>query len=281
MFWVMVSIVSGKISIYIVDDNFDYVYLVEECLGTVQEFELCGKAHDGETAVREILIKRPDVVLLDVVLPQMDGIAVLEELQKVDAPKPIIIMLTAIGQDKYVKKALSLGAEYYILKPYDMTLLPKRIIQIYQDCEKNAKSLKESNTSSTVPMGPGKEPQADDRRATAVAGAKKALLDMGMPSYLNGYNYLLEAIVETVLSEKGYIPITKELYPMIARHFDTSVGKVERTIRSAVQRIWQRVNSQKLSQYFPSASHHMAVHPTNSEFIASVADKIRISYFSK
>ncbi len=189
-------------------------------------------------------------------------------------------MLTAIGQDKYVKKTLSLGAEYYILKPYDMTLLPKRIMQIYKDCENNANSLKESNTA-TGSMEPGKELQEDKRREAAVTGVKKALLEMGMPSYLNGYNFLLEAIVETVLSEKGHIPITKELYPLIAERFNTSVGKVERTIRSAVQRIWQRVNSQKLSHYFPSASCNKGVYPTNSEFIASVADKIRISYFSK
>lgn len=271
---------SGKISIYIVDDNIDFVYLVEDCLGMVPEFELCGKAYDGETAVREILLKRPDIVLLDVVLPQMDGIAVLEELQKAEPPKPIIIMLTAIGQDKYIKKALSLGAEYYILKPYDMTLLPKRIIQIYHDCKNNAKLLKETDNAA-VSLEPEEKNQTDNSREAVEAYVKKTLLEMGVPSYLNGYDYLLKAIVETVLSEDGYIPITKELYPMIAAHFNTSTGKVERAIRSVIQRVWQRVNSQKLSQFFPYTDNRSKIHPTNSEFIATVADRIRLLYFTK
>lgn len=278
----MVRNVSEKIKVYVVDDNEEFIRLVEEGLRTVPEFQVIGKALDGETAIHEIVEKKPDLVLLDLVIPQKDGIAVLEELQKTEHFKqPVIIMLTAIGQDRYIKKAMGLGAEYYILKPYDMNLLPKRIMQVYQDSVRSEEQpgiIKQTFFSQNDIRT--REYHTRSLREIAEADVIRALQELGVPAHLCGYGYLQKAILETVLSERGYIPITKELYPMIAESFDTTPGKVERAIRGAIQKVWQRMNTQKLSKFFTYAENR-EVHPTNSEFIATVADKIRLTHLTR
>lgn len=280
----MVRIVSEIIKVYVVDDSEEYIQQVEQSLSTVLDFEMIGKAYDGETAIQEIIAIKPDVVLLDLIIPQKDGIAVLEELQRREnGQKPVIIMLTAIGQDKYIKKALSLGAEYYILKPYDMDLLPVRIKQVYQDSDRSGKTEKrEMITGEPQPhINKAKELRPHNLHDNAEADVIKALQDIGVPAHLSGYGYLQKAILETVLSERGFIPITKELYPMIADCYNTSPGKVERAIRGAIQKVWQRMNTQKISQFFTYTENRKGVHPTNSEFIATIADKIRLMYLTK
>ncbi len=276
--------VSEKIKVYVVDDCEEYIQQVEQSLSTVSDFEIIGKAYDGETAIHEIVAVKPDIVLLDLIIPQKDGIAVLEELQRQTGwQKPVIIILTAIGQDKYIKKALSLGAEFYILKPYDMELLPKRIMQVYSDSDRRGKSERKEIASGEPMMNTGrvKETRAHTLRERAEADVIKALQDIGVPAHLSGYGYLQKAILETVLSERGFIPITKELYPMIADCFGTSPGKVERAIRGAIQKVWQRMDAQKLNHFFNYAENRKGVHPTNSEFIATIADKIRLRYLTK
>lgn len=280
----MVRIVSEKIRVYIVDDSEAYIQQVEESLKTLSEFQVIGNARDGETAIDEIKAVKPDIVIMDLILPKMDGIAVLEELQKADdGYKPVIIMLTAIGQDKYIKKAMRLGAEYYILKPYDMTLLPRRVLQVYQDSGKTEKKVKKEYSRKAYPPQPLKESEKTplSLRESAEAEVNKALRDIGVPSHLNGYIYLQKAILETVLSNRGVIPITKELYPMIAECFDTTPGKVERAIRSAIKKVWQKMNIQRLGQFFTCIESRKGVQPTNSEFIATIADKIRLTHFPK
>ncbi|NLO41060.1 MAG: sporulation transcription factor Spo0A [Ruminiclostridium sp.] len=276
-------IVSEKIKVYVVDDSDEYIQHVEQSLGKVSDFEIIGKAYDGETAIREIVNVKPDIVLLDLIIPQKDGIAVLEELQRVEGwQRPVIIMLTAIGQDKYIKKALSLGAEYYILKPYDMDLLPKRILQVYQDSDRRGRPERKERLAEVQPTprsSVAKEPR--NLRDNAEADVIKVLQDIGVPAHLSGYSYLQKAILETVLSERGFIPITKELYPMIAECYSTTPGKVERAIRGAIQKLWQRVNNQKLNQFFIHTENRNDDHPTNSEFIATIADKIRLMYLTK
>jgi|LSQX01.3.fsa_nt_gb two-component system response regulator (stage 0 sporulation protein A) len=280
----MVRIVNEKITVYVVDDSEEYIQLVEESLSNIPNFEIIGKAYDGEAAIKGITETKPDIVLLDLVIPQKDGIAVLEELQKEEElHNSVIIMLTAIGQDKYIKKALSLGAEYYIMKPYDMNLLPKRILQVYQDSERNKKpNFRIPTAMNSQPRAiRAKERQSYTLRDYAEADVIKALRDIGVPAHLSGYGYLQKAILETVLSERGFIPITKELYPMIAESFNTTPGKVERAIRGAIQKVWQRMNPEKLAKFFTYAENRKDAHPTNSEFIATIADKIRLMYLTK
>jgi two-component system response regulator (stage 0 sporulation protein A) len=272
--------VKEKIKVFIVDDSQDYVFLLEKCLKAVSKFELIGRAYDGETAVQQIIALEPDIVIMDIIIRKKDGIAVLEELQNTNGfQKPVIIILTAINLEKYIKKALSLGAQYYILKPYNIKTLPKKIMQVYQDSlTGDAVYIPHKQTGDKSFHIRRKKIRDQSLREFAKADVVKALRDIGVPEHLSGYLYLHMAILETVLSEKGIIPLTKELYPMIARHFNTSPGKVERTIRCTIQKVWQRADRQEMSRFFTHTHAHNGIYPTNSEFIAAVADKIRLMY---
>jgi len=273
----MVRRVKKEISIIIVDNNEDFAAEMENGLNTIQGFKIIEKVFDGETAVREIVDKKPDIVILELVMPLKDGIAVLEELQeKMAGNKPVIIVLSSIGNDNFIKKALSLGAEYYIMKPFDMDLLPKRILQIYDDTAGKEKinryfkvNVKSDNT----------KPKKHSRRELLELYVKKVLMDIEVPAHLSGYAYLQRAIVENVLCERGTIPITKKLYPMIAEYYNTSPGRVERAIRNAIQKVWQTGNHYELNQYFSSMKNRKGTPPTNAEFISTIADKIKLSYF--
>lgn len=252
---------SDKISVLAVDDNEEFMAFVENILTNNGAFNFLGCAYNGDEAVNKILSLQPDLVLLDVVMPYKDGIAVLEELKQLDLQKrPIVIMITAIGEDRFIKKALELGAEYYILKPFDLTFLPNRIIGIYKEAKKETYNTKKIDVSF-------------EEIETEVI---RALRDIGVSPHLNGYLYLKKAIAEVVLSEKGYIPVTTELYPRVAALFNTESTKVERSIRGAIQKAWSRCNLDRISYYFPATEAFKSIKPTNSEFIATIADKIRL-----
>ena len=258
-----------KITLVVVDDNPDFVQLIAESLEKEPDIRIVGTAYNGLEALAVIRQKKPQIVLLDVVMPEKDGLEVLEEMKSFDAAdRPVTIMLTAIGQDHYIRRALSLGAEYYIIKPFDLTLLGKRIRQIYQDTVES-------------PAGNGVAETRVNRPVTAVTREEVeeevtvALRDVSVPPHLTGYLFLKKGIVATVLSDKGFIPATKELYPAIAEEFGTSAGKIERAIRGAIQKAWARKEQTNASQYFTYAGKYKSIKPTNSEFIATIASKIR------
>lgn len=278
----MVSNVNKEISIIIVENNEDYAMEVEKSLETIPAFKTVAKAYDGATAVQKIIEKKPDIVIMDLIMPVKDGIAVLEELkEKGIAPKPVIIILTAIGNEKFIKKALSLGAEYYILKPFNMDLLPRRIMQIYSDSEQ---AEKPDYDYKTVPEQIRPENNITGKgslREDLEFCVRKILMEIEVPAHLSGYMYLQMAIVENALYERGTIPITKQLYPMIAEYYNTSPGRVEKAIRNAIRKVWEKGNQKELSKYFSMSGEKKNTPPTNSEFISTIADKIKLTYLLK
>lgn len=261
---------GNLISLVLVDDNPDFVELMRETLEKEQDIHIIGTAYNGLEALAIIRQKKPEMVLLDVVMPEKDGLEVLEEMKNFDAAdRPVTIMLTAIGQDHYIRRALALGAEYYIIKPFDLSLLGKRIRQIYQD---------------TVESPPVKDNAGETHFKRSIDAVSReevdeavtvALRDVSVPPHLTGYLFLKKGIAATVASEKGFIPATKELYPSIAEEFGTSAGKIERAIRGAIQKAWSRKDQTNASQYFTYAGKYKSIKPTNSEFIATIAAKIR------
>ncbi|ANW99374.1 sporulation transcription factor [Thermoclostridium stercorarium subsp. thermolacticum DSM 2910] len=280
-------IVNKEIDIIIVDNNEEYALEVEKSLKTVPAFRIVGKVYDGETAVKKIIEHKPDVIILDLVMPVKDGIAVLEEIRTISfEPKPVIIVLTAIGNEKIIKKALSLGADYYIIKPFDMDLLPKRIMQIYGDFERAERQYREYGKTVKLPNFESEKNESDETEKNTVREdlelyVRRVLMELGVPAHLSGYGYLQMAIVENSLCERGTIPITKQLYPMIAEAFNTSAGRVERAIRNAIRKVWQEGNRNELSKYFIYSEKRKNHPPTNSEFISTIADKIKLTYLSK
>lgn len=259
-----------EITLVVVDDSPDFVALIIEMLEKEPDIRVVGTAYNGIEALSVIRRKKPWMVLLDVVMPEKDGLEVLETLRTFSsADRPVSVMLTAIGQDHYIRRAIALGAEYYLIKPFDLTLLAKRIRQIHED-------LSESSTANAS------QTEAKGFRALAAVSRDEvedevvmALRDVSVPPHLTGYQFLKKGIIATVLSEKGFLPATKELYPTIAEEFDTTSGKIERAIRGAIQKAWSRNEQTNASQYFTYAGKYKSIKPTNSEFIATMATKIR------
>ncbi|MBF7082078.1 sporulation transcription factor Spo0A [Desulfallas sp. Bu1-1] len=246
------------IKILVADDNKDFCELLKEFLQQQDDFELVGIALNGLEAIELIKEKSPDVLVLDVIMPHLDGIGVLEKLSDMNyRDKPKVIMLTAFGQENITQRAVELGADYYILKPFDFSVLATRIRQL-------AGGLKVSQYISVA------KPKNLDVAVTNI------IHEMGVPAHIKGYHYLRDAILKVIEDVNLLGAVTKELYPMIAQKYQTTPSRVERAIRHAIELAWDRGNIEMMTKFFGYTINLERGKPTNSEFIAMVADKLRI-----
>ena len=265
-----------KISVLVADDNMDFVMTLVNYLEKEEDMEVIGIAKDGKEACDIIINTQPDVVLLDVIMPYLDGIGVLEKISDTNLKKrPIFIMLSAVGQVKITRQAISLGAEYYIVKPFDIELLIKRIRDI-----KNYKPVGTSNTTAVsreikVPYIEISENNKNDLDSLE-ALVTNIIHELGVPAHIKGYQYLREAIMMVINDIDIINQITKQLYPDIAKKFKTTPSRVERAIRHAIEVAWSRGEQQAVERIFGYTISASKGKPTNSEFIAMVADKLRL-----
>ncbi|MNW53078.1 Stage 0 sporulation protein A [compost metagenome] len=216
--------------------------------------------------------KVPDVLILDIIMPHLDGLGVLERLRDINlSPQPKIIMLTAFGQENITQRAVQLGASYYILKPFDMEVLANRIRQLVgvQTTTTSSSTQSAFAKSNVVPLGKGKNLDAN---ITSI------IHEIGVPAHIKGYQYLREAITMVYNNIEILGAITKTLYPAIAEKFKTTPSRVERAIRHAIEVAWTRGNIDSISHLFGYTINISKSKPTNSEFIAMVADKLRIEH---
>lgn len=241
----------------IVDDNREFCDLLQEYITQQEDISLVGVAHNGNEALELIEEHNPDVVVLDIIMPHLDGIGVLEKLSDTSNLRPKVIMLTAFGQESITQRALELGADYYILKPFDFSVLTTRIRQLVNGL----------NVSQYV--SPSK-PKNLDVIVTNI------IHEMGVPAHIKGYHYLREAIIMVIEEVALLGAVTKELYPLIAKKFHTTPSRVERAIRHAIELAWDRGNIEMMTKFFGYTINLDRGKPTNSEFIAMVADKLRI-----
>ena len=206
-------------------------------------------------------------------MPHLDGLGVLERLREMNlSPMPKIIMLTAFGQENITQKAVQLGASYYILKPFDMEILANRIRQLVEQSNGYFSTLLHSlqcSKSNVVPIAKGKNLDAN---ITSI------IHEIGVPAHIKGYQYLREAITMVYNNIEILGAITKTLYPAIAEKFKTTPSRVERAIRHAIEVAWTRGNIDSISHLFGYTINISKSKPTNSEFIAMVADKLRIEH---
>lgn len=253
------------IKVGIADDNRELVHLVEEYLGQQDDIEVVGRAYDGAECLEMVKNKNPEVLLLDIIMPHMDGLNVLEEL-RMNETETKVIMLTAFGQEDVTKKAGDLGAAYFILKPFDMENLTNQIRQIGGNGSTFIKKL--------APMNVVKEsaPKNLDASITNI------IHEIGVPAHIKGYMYLREAIAMVYNDIELLGSITKVLYPDIAKKYKTTSSRVERAIRHAIEVAWSRGNIDSISSLFGYTVSMSKAKPTNSEFIAMVADKLRIEH---
>ena len=253
------------IQILIADDNREFVGLLREFISEKQDMEIVGVAHTGHDVLQLMKQQIPDVLILDIIMPVMDGIGVLEQLEDMDGEKPKIIMLTAFGQEDMTRRALELGASYYILKPFDMELLVSRIRQVAQGSSvssvnqpsKNAVSPKSRNVETNVTL---------------------VIHEIGVPAHIKGYQYLREAITMVFKEVEILGSVTKVLYPRIAEKYNTTPSRVERAIRHAIEVAWGRGNVDAIRNVFGYTVNMNKPKPTNSEFIAMIADKLRMEH---
>ena len=269
---------NEKITILIADDNADFATTLVGHLSKENDMEVVGIARDGKEAYEKIMETKPDVLLLDVIMPYLDGLGVLEKLNAAKIEKrPTCIMLSAVGQTKITQKAISLGAEYYVVKPFDIDVLINRIRDI-----KNYKPTPTSKIDNCYTVRETKskyiEINSIDKKnqENLEALVTNIIHEIGVPAHIKGYQYLREAIMMVVQDIDIINQITKQLYPEIAEKYHTTPSRVERAIRHAIEVAWARGKNDAVESIFGYTVSAAKGKPTNSEFIAMIADKLRL-----
>ena len=260
-----------KLNVAIADDNERMLQALGDIVKSDEEFEVVGTAKDGEEAYEMIKRKEPDVVLLDIVMPKLDGLTVMDRIRNDKNIKkhPAFIMITAIGQEKITEDAFSMGADYYIMKPFDNDVVINRIkhVRNLELCKKN--EVRKINAY---------EKKQDLEEHNLESDVTNIIHEIGVPAHIKGYQYLREAIVMSVTDMEMLNSITKILYPGIANKYQTTPSRVERAIRHAIEVAWSRGKMDTIDELFGYTIHNGKGKPTNSEFIALIADKIRLEY---
>ncbi len=266
-----------KITVLIADDNQEFSQTLASYIDAQEDMEVIAKAKDGTEVIDMIANTVPDVILLDVIMPHLDGLGVLENINKIKiAKKPICIMLSAVGQDKITQRAIELGAQYYVVKPFDIEVLIQRIreFKFYKPTTSNT-----NNNFIAKDMKPQYiEISSDNTKSeeNLEALVTNIIHEVGVPAHIKGYQYLREAIMMVVNDIDVINQITKSLYPQIARKFNTTPSRVERAIRHAIEVAWGRGQQEVVENIFGYTISAAKGKPTNSEFIAMIADKLRL-----
>lgn len=253
----------NKIKLCLVDDNRELIRMMEEYFNTQPDIEVIGVAFNGQSCLELLDEVEPDVLILDIIMPHIDGLAVLNKLRQQERNSfPNVIMLTAFGQEEVMKKAADMGASYFMLKPFDIENLAEQIRQV-------------QGKPSTIHAVPQRETGVRKKRDLE-ASITNIIHEIGVPAHIKGYQYLREAITMVYHDVELLGSITKVLYPDIGKAFNTTASRVERAIRHAIEVAWSRGNIDSISSLFGYTVSVSKSKPTNSEFIAMVADRLRL-----
>ena len=255
-----------KVSVFLVDDNKELIHMMEDFFLEQADIEVVGTAFNGRDCLELIEDREPDVLILDIIMPHVDGLAVLQSIRSMGMEyPPNVIMLTAFGQEEVMKKAVDLGASYFILKPFDLDSLANQIRSI---------------AGTTTPDSVINTHKKERKQKNLEASITNIIHEIGVPAHIKGYLYLREAIGMVYHDIELLGSITKILYPDIAKKYNTTSSRVERAIRHAIEVAWSRGNIDSISDIFGYTVSVSKAKPTNSEFIAMVADKLRLEHAS-
>ncbi len=263
----------GKLNVAIADDNKIMRDLLGKIVTSDEELRLIGTAKDGEEACSLIKAKEPDVVLLDIIMPKLDGLGVLDRIRqdKTLKNRPSFLMISAVSNERITEDAFAKGADYYIMKPFDDSVVLDRIKTV----------LKRRSAKDNIPKVPGFDKAELYTMQTLEEDVTEIIHEVGVPAHIKGYQYLREAIIMSVNNMDMLNSITKVLYPGIAKKFQTTPSRVERAIRHAIEVAWSRGKMDTLDDLFGYTISNGKGKPTNSEFIALITDKIRLQMKSK
>ncbi len=246
-----------QLRVVIADDKTELGRACAEAL-RANGMEAVLTAKDGNSIIAEITSHIPDAVIMDMFMPNMDCIGVLNKIDAMGLErKPSIIVMSGYDNPQFEHEALSHGADYYLLKPFDVNTLPERI-----------RSMRRWRAI------PSQQP-ADNRNDLELL-ITDIIHQIGVPAHIKGYHYLRESIILAVNQPEIINSVTKQLYPTVAKAFSTTSSRVERAIRHAIEVAWDRGDIDVLNSYFGYTIHNERGKPTNSEFIAMIADKLRL-----
>lgn len=261
----------NKINVAVVDDNEKIIETICETLTKDRDINIVGKAKNGEEAFDLIRKNSPDVVILDLIMPKMDGLSLMDKVHKDGSmiKTPFFIITSAISNETVIQDAFGYGAGYYMLKPFELDMIVDRV-----------KSAKKSN--KRIPENKKFIAAYEDKKQfmdrNIESDVTSIIHDVGVPAHIKGYQYLREAIIMSVNDPEMLNSITKILYPTIAKKFQTTSSRVERAIRHAIEVAWNRGKMDTIDELFGYTINAEKGKPTNSEFIALIADKIRLEY---
>ena len=250
---------KNTIKVLMVDDNVSLVEMIKEYFKNSDKIKIALEAYDGKEGIEVIESKQNeyDIIVLDLIMPKKDGMYVLEEMKKRKIDKKVIVA-TSYNAQEVIREVSEYGVNYLILKPFDLEDLEKRIIEA---CSKQ----KEGKT-------------IDFETHSVQVSRTKMLHELGIPSHIKGYQFLRDAI-NIVFDRPDVIGgITKELYPELAGKYDTTVSRVERAIRHAIEVSWNRGSWDMMEELFGHSVDIDKAKPTNSEFIVTLADKLRMDF---
>lgn len=248
-----------KVRVLMIDDNVNLIEMVKEYFKDKEEVEIVLSAYDGEEGIALIESEKDnyDLIILDLIMPKKDGIYVLEEMKKRNINKDVIIA-TSYNASEVIRQVSEFGVSYFILKPFELCDLEKRILDVAK------RSFEDKNIDF----------KHDDLQMSIT----KILHELGIPSHIKGYQYIREGISIIYERPETIGGITKELYPELANKFDTTVSRVERAIRHAIEVSWNRGNWNLMEEIFGHSVDIDKAKPTNSEFIVTIADKLRLEF---
>lgn len=242
-----------KKTIVIADDNIALCNSLKDFFNSKEDFETVGIANNGAAALQLVEETRPDFLLLDIVMPELDGFGVLSALT---GKKPLVVMMSQLATDGFVQKAMAYGASYFLAKPFDFEMA----VRLFNELSE--------------PQAPQRVNTPSKRNRSLDEKISNLFISVGIPAHIKGYQFLREAIKMTIESPDIINAITKRLYPGIAARYGTSPSKVERAIRHAIEVAWNRGKIENINNVFGIKIYSPNEKPTNGEFIALIADKL-------
>ena len=265
----------GKLRVLLADDNKELLTVLSEYISLQEDMEVVQTVTNGNDALNVLKTREVDIMLLDVVMPDLDGVSVLEELSanpsEYKRPKHTV-MLTAFNQEKIMMRTAELGASYFLMKPFEIN----QIVKIVRELSTSTPTIVQNHrlTSSMFDSAPARTYDLESEITSL-------LHEMGMPAHIKGYLYLRDAITMVYNDIELLGSITKILYPDVAKKYKTTASRVERAIRHAIEVAWNRGNIEAISRTFGYTVNISKSKPTNSEFIAMIADKLRLELKNK
>lgn len=245
------------IKVLMIDDNIKLIDAVKEYFKNSDKIQIIDEAYDGLEGFQKISENdNYDIILLDLIMPKKDGLYVLDQIKQNNLDKKVIVE-TSYNASEVIREVSEYGVNYFILKPFDLDDLEKKILDTFK--KKNEKSIDFYNSNLQVSIS-------------------KILHDLGIPSHIKGYQFLRDAVGMIFEKPEMIGGITKELYPELAYKYETTVSRVERAIRHAVEISWNRGDIELMEKIFGHSVDIDKAKPTNSEFIVTIADKLRLDF---